>query len=160
MFPWNLFPFNKDAKSKLNQMKPADIQQYVQEMMDKLMPDSMQKMDPQDMFQRMSPTNGNNQQNQTKVKKFDYVAFETHHHCFIRIPIVEESWLKVVRIYYTSNQVIIEHIPEQQDKHTILLPTTVRRKGSTAHYKDNILEIKIQKNNDMQFSEIDVSDIN
>ncbi|WP_445491132.1 Hsp20/alpha crystallin family protein [Niallia sp. 03133] len=160
MFPWNLFPFNKDAKSKLDHMKPNDIQQYVQEMMDKLMPDSLQKMDPQDMFKNMSQMKHSNQMNQTAPgKKLDYVVFETHHHCYVRIPIIEEEWLKSVKIYFTSNQVIIEHVPQPQDKHTILLPTIVRKKGSTADYKDRILEIKMQKSTEMQYSEIDVSEI-
>ncbi|MFT8322341.1 MAG: Hsp20/alpha crystallin family protein [Bacillus sp. (in: firmicutes)] len=161
MFPWNLFPFNKDTKSKLNTMKPGDIQHYVQEMMDKLMPDSLQKMDPQDMVKNMSQMKNPGQMNPTEhKKKLDYMVFETHHHCYIRIPIIEEEWLKTIKIYFTSYQVIIEHIPNQEDKHTISLPTTVRKKGSTANYKDHILEIKMQKNNEVQYSEIDVSEIN
>ncbi|MER2059968.1 MAG: Hsp20/alpha crystallin family protein, partial [Niallia sp.] len=54
MFPWNLFPFNNDSKNRMDQMNPQDIQKYVQEMMDKLMPDSLQKMEPNKMFQDLS----------------------------------------------------------------------------------------------------------
>lgn len=159
MFPWNLFPFNKDAKSKMHGMKPADIQNYVQEMMDKMMPESLQKMNPQDMFKNITSANNGAPTNQSANKLFDYVVFETHYHCFIRIPIADEVWLKNMKIYYTSNQVIIQHIPKESDKHIITLPSIVRRKGSTATYKDNILEIKIQKSNEMNYSEIDVTEI-
>ncbi|GKU80859.1 Hsp20/alpha crystallin family protein [Niallia sp. NCCP-28] len=160
MFPWNLFPFNKDAKSKMNGMKPADIQNYVQEMMDKMMPDSLQKMNPQDMFKNITSANNSNTANQTANKLFDYVVFETHHHCFVRIPILDEAWLKNIKIYYTSNQVIIQHIPKESDKHIITLPSVVRKKGSIAAFKEGILEIKIQKSNEMSYSEIDVTEIN
>ncbi|PKG23412.1 Hsp20/alpha crystallin family protein [Niallia nealsonii] len=160
MFPWNLFPFNKDAKSKMNGMKPADIQNYVQEMMDKMMPDSLQKMNPQDMFKNITSANNSTPTNQATNKLFNYVVFETHHHCFVRIPIADEAWLKNIKIYYTSNQVIIQHIPTEPDKHIITLPSVVRKKGSTATFKDNILEIKIQKSNEMSYSEIDVTEIN
>ena len=33
VFPWNLFPFNKETQNKLQQMKPEDINQYVQNAM-------------------------------------------------------------------------------------------------------------------------------
>jgi HSP20 family molecular chaperone IbpA len=159
MFPWNLFPFNKDSKNKMGQMKPADIQKYVQDMMDKLMPDSLQKMNSEDLFKNMTNMN-TNQQNDSQSKKFNYLVFETHHHVYVRIPILEESWLERVKIFYTSNQLIIQHIPNHEEKHVITLPSIVKRKGSSANYKESILEIKIYKNIDIQYSEIDVTEIN
>lgn len=160
MFPWNLFPFNKDAKSRMDQMNPQDIQKYVQEMMDKLMPESLQKMEPEQMFQSFSKGTNFRNDNINHAEKFNYVVFETHHHVYIRIPILDSSWLEHVKIYYTSNQLIIQHIPIFEDKHTITLPAIVRKKGSVALYKDDILEIRIQKNIDIHYSEIDVTEMN
>ncbi len=157
MFPWNLFPFNKDTKNKMNQMRPGDIQNYVQDMMNKMMPESLQKMNSDDMFKNMSQM-ANNQQG-TNQQKFDYVVFETHHHVFIRIPIKEEIWLERVKVYYTSSQLVIQNIPELESKHTINLPSLVRKKGSIANYKEGVLEIMIQKNGQNQYSEIEVTEL-
>lgn len=157
MFPWNLFPFNKDTKNKMQQMRPAEIQKYVHDMMDKLMPESLQKMYTDEMFQNMSQMT--NRQTGAEPNKFDYLVFETHHHVYVRIPIKEEIWLERAKVYYTSSQLIIQHIPDEESKHTINLPSLVRRKGSTANYKDGVLEIMIQKNTQVQYSEIEVSDL-
>ena len=158
MFPWNLFPFNKDAKNRMDQMNPQDIQKYVQQMMDKLMPDSLQKMEPDKMFQSFSKGENFRNDNINHSEKFNYVVFETHH--YVRIPILDSNWLEHLKIFYTSNQLIIQHIPSFEDKHTITLPAIVRKKGSVALYKDDILEIRIQKNIDIQYSEIDVTEMN
>ncbi|KAB7673044.1 Hsp20/alpha crystallin family protein [Bacillus sp. B1-b2] len=161
MFPWNLFPFNKESKGKLDQMKPQDIQKYVQDMMDKMMPESLQNqtMNPESMFKNFSQARNMNNENVTKEEKFHYMVFETHHHVFVRIPIKDPVWLDQIKIFYTSNQIIIQHIPNMEDKQTITLPAVVKRKGSAAVYKDDILEIRIQKNSDIQYSEIDVTEM-
>lgn len=163
MFPWNLFPFNKDSKGKLDQMKPQDIQKYVQEMMDKMMPESLQNMNqnmnPESMFKNFSHVRNSNNENISKAEKFHYMVFETHHYVFVRIPIIDPSWLNDIKIYYTSNQIIIQNIPNPEDKQSIPLPAVVKRKGSAAVYKDDILEIRIQKNSDIQYSEIDVTEM-
>ena len=45
------------------------------------------------------------------------------------------------------------------DTHKIPLPSLVKKKGTTAHYKEGMLEIKIPKNMDLQFSEVDITEI-
>jgi HSP20 family molecular chaperone IbpA len=159
MFPWSIFPFNKDAKSTLQKMKPDEIDKYVQDIMEKMMPGSMRgMMNPQDIF------NGFQQPLATQAapstRAMQTTAFETNDFVFVRIPIKNDEWLKSLQIYHTSNQLIIEHIPENDDKHTIVLPAIVRKKGAVANYKDGMLEIRIPKNVDMQFSQIDVTEIN
>ena len=86
-------------------------------------------------------------------------AFETHDFVFVRIPIKKEEWIKQLQIYHTSNQLIVEHIPDHEDKHTVTLPAIVKKKGAVANYKDGMLEVRIPKNVDMQFSQIDVTEI-
>lgn len=156
MFPWSLFPFSKDMKNMMKQMKPDEIEKYVQSFMNQMMPQNMQgMMNPQSF---MPGFNNETKQNQTS-SPLSTTVFETHDYVFVRIPIKSEQWLKDMRIYHTSNQMIIEHIPEQADKHTIVLPAIVKKKGASALYKDGMLEIKIPKNVDMQYSEIDVTEI-
>jgi HSP20 family molecular chaperone IbpA len=154
MFPWHLFPFHKDTNNTMKQMKPEDINQYVENIMGQMIPNQMQgMMNPKDMMKGF-----NNQANQPTPSSFPSSVFETHDFVFVRVPIKEERWRKDMRLYHTSNQMIIEHIPEHNDKHTITLPALVKKKGTTATIKDGILEVKIPKNVDMQYSEIDVTD--
>ncbi|WNS73867.1 Hsp20/alpha crystallin family protein [Bacillus sp. DTU_2020_1000418_1_SI_GHA_SEK_038] len=155
MFPWSSFPFNKDMKNMMKQMKPDEVNKYVQSIMDQMMPQQMQgMMNPQNIMPGFNNGNGQSQ----KLNSLPSSVFETHDDVFVRIPIKNEQWLKDMRIYHTSNQIIIEHIPEHEDKHTIILPALVRKKGATALYKDGTLELKIPKNIDMQYSEIDVTE--
>jgi HSP20 family molecular chaperone IbpA len=162
MFPWNLFPFNKDMKENLQKMKPEEINNYVQDIIGKVMPGNFRgMMNPQDMFNGFQPfsssPSGNTSSGPTGT--LNSTAFETHDFVYVRIPIKDEEWIKSIRIYHTTNQLIVEDIPERQDKHIITLPSIVKKKGATANFKDGILEVKIPKNVDMQFSQIDVTEI-
>ncbi|RYI31099.1 Hsp20/alpha crystallin family protein [Bacillus infantis] len=161
MFPWNLFPFNKDMKKTMQQLKPDEIDKYVQNMMGQLFPQSTQGMGgPQNMMQGFSPfQQGNPDPSPPGSSKLDTSVYETHDYVYVRIGIKDESWLKQLKLYHTSNQIILEHIPEFENKHTITLPAIVKRKGSSASFKDSMLEVRIPKNIDMQFSEIEVTEI-
>lgn len=157
MFPWNMLPFNKDTKNLMNQMKPEEIEKYVQEMMAKMMPQNMQGiMNPLSM-NSASPLAQNPSGSQPSP--LDSAVFETHNYVYVRLPIKKEEWLKEIKIYHTSNQMIIENIPDKNDKHTITLPAIVKKKGATAQHKDGMLEIKVPKSIDMQFSEIDITEL-
>ncbi len=158
MFPWNMFPFNKNMKETLEKMKPEEIDNYVQDIIGKILPSNMRgMMNPQDMFSGFQSAAGPQQQSAAGVLNSN--AFETHDFVYVRIPIKNEEWIRKLRIYHTSNQLIVEHIPQHEDKHTITLPAIVRKKGAAANYKDGILEVKIPKNIDMQFSQIDVNEM-
>jgi HSP20 family molecular chaperone IbpA len=165
MFPWNIFPFNKDTKGTMQQMKPEDINQYVQDMMGKMFPANMGGMfptnmggmfNPQDMMKNIHPDVNFKQPSNTSLQSS---VFETHDNVFVRIQINSEEWLNQMKLYHTSNHMIVEHIPESTDKHTIVLPAIVKKKGASARYKDGMLEIQVPKNMDLQFSEIDVKEI-
>ncbi|MBB2481919.1 hypothetical protein H5P36_17230 [Bacillus sp. APMAM] len=62
-----------------------------------------------------------------------------------------------IKIYHTSNQLIIENSSDG-NRDTITLPALVKKKGTTAQYKDEILEVKMPKSVDMQYTEVDVSE--
>jgi hypothetical protein len=157
MFPWNLFPFNKDMKENLQKMKPEEINNYVQDVIGKVMPGNFRgMMNPQDVFNGFQPGAPSSTASSSPLNSS---AFETHDFVYVRIPIKDEEWIKLIRIYHTSNQLIVENIPQREDKHIITLPAIVKKKGSSANYKDGILEVKIPKNVDMQFSQIDVTEI-
>ncbi|GLB61140.1 Hsp20/alpha crystallin family protein [Cytobacillus sp. NCCP-133] len=157
MFPWNFFPFNKDMKNFSKQMKPEEIDKYIQNLMGQMFPQNMQGMTAAPDF--MKGFNAASNHSHTNTPVLNSSVFETHDHIFVRVPIKNEEWLKEMKLFHTSNQMIIEHIPEKDDQHFITLPAIVKRKGSSAQFKDGCLEIKIPKNVDMQYSEIDVTEI-
>lgn len=161
MFPWNMFSFNKDDQHRLQKMKPDEINKYVQDLMEKMVPAGLKDMmNPFEFMHGFQSPNGT--QPSTSEKRVDILRstiFETHDYVFVRIPINNETWLKEMAIYHTSNQLIVEHIPKYEDKHTITLPAIVKKKGSSANYKDGMLEVRIPKNIDMQFSQIDVTEM-
>ncbi|WHY65345.1 Hsp20/alpha crystallin family protein [Neobacillus sp. SuZ13] len=141
----------------MTKMKPEEINNYVQDVLGKLMPGNMKAgINPAEMFQGFqspvsSPLSTSDPLHST--------AFETHNYVYVRISIKQEEWVKQLRIYHTSNQLILEHIPHHEDKHTITLPAIVKKKGATATFKDGVLEVKIPKNIDLQYSQIDVTEI-
>lgn len=157
MFPWNMFPFNKDMKDAMQKMKPEEIDKYVQDIIGKVLPQNMRggMMNPMEMFNGMQST----ATRQHSDGALNSSAFETHDYVYVRIPIKKEEWVRKLKLYHTSNQLILEDIPDDGDKHTITLPAIVKKKGAAANFKDGILEIKIPKNIDMQFSQIDVTEI-
>ena len=163
MFPWNLFQFNKDMQSKMKQMNPEEVNQYVQKMMDNMFSSGFpHNMNNQEMMKNVHPFQSthehpNSQSNDSHLK---YSIFETHECIFVRIQIDSEKWLEELKVYHTSNLLILEHIPSYTDKHSIPLPSLVKKKGSTASFKDGILEIKMGKNIDMQYSEVDITELN
>lgn len=153
-----MFPFNKDMKDTLQKLKPEEIDKYVQDIIAKVVPGGMRgMMNPQDLFSNSQSPGGS--QSQPSTGSLNSTAFETHDYVFVRIPIKDDEWIKKLKVYHTSNQLIVEHIPGHGDKHIITLPAIVKKKGATAHFKDGVLEVKIPKNIDMQFSEIDVTEI-
>ena len=144
-------------------MKPEEINQYVQNAMEQMgkmfHPSAQSHMNPQELFKSFQ-TAENETSSHSPVQKesgIQYSVYETHDFVFVRIVIEQEEWLQQLKLYHTSNLLIIENIPEPGKKHTITLPALVKKKGSSAQYKEETLEIKILKNIDMQFSEIDIS---
>lgn len=135
-------------------MNPDEIDQFIKGILGNVMPSqSESSINPKDIVNqyRNSPPQ---QANTLKTS-----AFETHDSVFVRIPIKDEAQLRELRIYHTPNQLIVENLPERDHKHSINLPAMVKKKGSSAKYRDGILEIKLIKSYDIQYSQIDVTEM-
>lgn len=135
-------------------MKPDEIDQFIKGILGNVMPaQSGSNMNPNDIINhyQSQPSHQTNPLNSS--------TFETHDSVFVRIPIKDELLLKELRIYHTANQLKVENIPERDSKHSITLPAIVKKRGSSAKYKDGILEIKLIKSYDIQYSQIDVSNL-
>lgn len=147
-------------RNQMKQMKPEEMQDYVKNIMEQTLPKYMQEMmKPEGFMKGFQPESGTwtEASNDHEQTKFQTSVFETHDYVYVMITVHDQNQLQNLKLFHTSNQLIIEDIPQLADKQTITLPAIVKRKGAKALYKDGILEIKIPKNIDMQFSEIDVS---
>jgi HSP20 family molecular chaperone IbpA len=168
MFPWSLFPFNNGMKDQMNQMNPKEMDTYIQGMMKKMFPGGWESMmNPNDMmngtqsFTNPMGNNGNNNNHEEAPRSSSAIpttVFETFEDIYIRFHVPSEEWMKHLKIFHTSNQAIIENIPGNGERQVITLPCLVKKKGAVAQYKEGILELKIPKSIDMQYTEIDVSE--
>ncbi|PLT34991.1 Hsp20/alpha crystallin family protein [Bacillus sp. V5-8f] len=160
MFPWNfLFPFLKNNRDNLPKSFPFDIQSLINQVVSQVIPDNLQQMMDQHTNQGVQNSKQNVQNSKRNNHPLNADVFETHSEVYVRVPIKDPEWVKQVKIFHTTNQSIIEGIPDQEDKHVITLPAIVKKKGSTAKYKDDTLEIRLVKNTDFQYSQIDVTEI-
>ncbi|HEY4551977.1 MAG TPA: Hsp20/alpha crystallin family protein [Bacillaceae bacterium] len=146
MFPWGLFPFNEELKKLSGKVNPADIENYISQTINKFIPPHMDHLHAQ---QKAETENS---------LEFSAKVFETFDDVFIRIPLEQEHTLGQIRIFHTSNQAIIENLLKEGDRHTVTLPAIVKRKGAKAVAKDRMLEIKIPKNIDFQYTEVDIEE--
>ncbi|MGJ7921484.1 Hsp20/alpha crystallin family protein [Neobacillus sp. LXY-4] len=157
MFPWNLFPFNQNMKQTMNSFRPEDIEKYTQDIIGKMMSNHRGgMMNPQELLKNMFPDSNFQDSSQSSLQ---YTIYDTHEHVYVRITIKAEEWLKKIKIYHTANLIMIENIPNPDDKHSLTLPAMVKKKGATANYRDGILEISIPKSVELQYSEIDITEM-
>ncbi|MGE8077765.1 Hsp20/alpha crystallin family protein [Peribacillus loiseleuriae] len=156
MFPWSsLFSFQKNSSDKIKHMNPNDIQSFMNQIFSQAMPDQMQQF----MNQQNPNSNSHTQQNTSSDEKLQTAVFETHSDVYVRILIKDSTCIRNLKIYHTSNQLLIDGIPGCEEKLVTTLPCIVKKKGTTAQYKNETLEIRLAKQQDIQFSEIDVSEI-
>lgn len=155
MFPWNVFPFMKGMKQNMN---PQEVDSYVQDMMKKMFPGGFESMmNANSTMGGATPQHTPHQSSEQSVSIPAHV-FESFEDVYVRFELKDEGLMKKVKIFHTSNQAIIENIPSDGDRQVMTLPCLVKKKGASAHFRDGILEVKIPKSTDMQFTEIDVSD--
>ncbi|WP_456274452.1 Hsp20/alpha crystallin family protein [Bacillus sp. AK031] len=167
MFPWNsFFPFNKNMKDMMKNMNPQEVDQYVKGMMKQMFPNDWQNVQqPGDLMKNMSSMmqsgTGRESREEPPTQHTDNIPvniFESLESIYIQIKLPDEELVRKVKVFHTSNQAIVENIPSDGERQVITLPSLVKKKGSSAQYKDGILEIKIPKSIDLQYTEIDVAE--
>ncbi|MGD6802901.1 Hsp20/alpha crystallin family protein [Rossellomorea aquimaris] len=150
----------------MKSMNPQDVDQYVKGVMKQMFPSDWQgTQDPDDFMKNMNNmmSGGRNDSEKTdtpheSAEKIPVNIFEALESIYIQIKIQDEDLVKSMKVFHTSNQAILENIPSAGERQVITLPCLVKKKGSSAQYKDGILEIKIPKSIDLQYTEIDVSE--
>ncbi len=154
MFPWNLFPNNKqqmpDWMKYLNQ---SGLEKQMEQLLSMLSPEQFGSL----MKQGLSSDPAEDPEREGKATgSFEPAIFETHDYVFVRLPIAEEE-LPNLKLYHTNNRIILNGLPPHREESlTCPLPCLVKKKGAKSSYKDGILEIILFKIPDSQYSEISV----
>lgn len=157
MFPWKKnFPFNQSGQmpESFKNMNPKNVEDYIQNVMGNVFGEGFPQQFP---FQGSMPGNmpGNMVQS-SKQAQTSTELFETNDHIFVKVQASDEQ-LKNLRVQHSSNQLFILDYPSKGEQKKLVLPAIVKRKGTKASYRNGILEIKLQKNEDLQISEIEIT---
>ncbi|MDA7027786.1 spore gernimation protein GerT [Bacillus sp. CLL-7-23] len=154
MFDWQrFFPFQQFSKNGFRNTDPKDVEHYIHQVMTSVFGPRYEDQFPfRDPLSKETPVT-----RETPVKETDpFDIFETVSHIFVKIPLTREQ-LDLIKIKHTSQTLILENYPEEEQQKKIVLPSLVRRKGTKAVFKDDILEIMFLKNEDFNLSEIEIS---
>ncbi|ADM38124.1 Hsp20/alpha crystallin family protein [Bacillus spizizenii ATCC 6633 = JCM 2499] len=151
MFEWNkYFPFhNQFSKEALKKADPKEVETYVNRVME-----SVFGSDYAAQFPFRDPLPKKEQPAKPDAKP-DIDIFETADHVFVKVPI-SESQLEQLKIKHTSHALMIENFPNLGHPKKINLPCLVKRKGTKAVYKDGLLEVMFQKQQDYNMSEVEI----
>lgn len=163
MFPWNLNGNLQDYIKQFTNVKPNEIDEFIKKILSSHVP--FQPSPQTDVKSReQQPSTLTNKEakmtpNSTKPKNepLEIKVFESHEDVFVHFPLQNKYDIKAGKIFYNSNQLILKDIPNIGDKHKVLLPAIVQQRGAKINYKNGILQIKIPKADDLQFTEIDLN---
>lgn len=146
---WKDFnPFNKDTPN----MNDFSIENYIKQVLSQSMPSSLLP----NLFNESEKNDGNDHKENNYKQRRNYQVFELHYFVIVRIEIEPHIDVNDLKIYHTSNQLILEGLPDKNGKKVIPLPAVVHHKGTKAIFKDHILEISIPKGKDNRLTQIDV----
>lgn len=158
MNPWNvLFPFQKYMKQFSAGPDGKDMESFMSNMFSNWQksgfnPQGSSSNEHDSYFDQTT------HEADDGASTIDASVFETHSDVYVRIAIPDRSAMQHVKIYHTSNTSILEGYPTNEDRHVFTLPAIVKKKGSNATYRDGILEIRLTKATDLQYSEINVTE--
>lgn len=148
------FPFKGGLQKWLSENSyGGDINKYVQEMITQSMAHSTEHHHVTDAMEIFDQEKRKPEHTDSSL---NISTFETHDHVYVRVHIKDESQLATIKVFHTSNQLIIEGLPFLEEKHVVTLPSIVKMKGAISEYRDDYLQIKMVKKIDLQFTEIDV----
>lgn len=151
MFEWNkYFPFhNQFSKEALKKADPKEVETYVNRVMESVFGSDYAAQFP---FRDPLPKKEHPAKPDAKP---DIDIFETADHVFVKVPI-SEGLLEQVRIKHTSHELLLENFPSSEHPQKVNLPCLVKRKGTKAVYKDGLLEVMFQKQQDYNMSEVEI----
>ena len=161
MFPWNQYEnINEYVKQLLN-LRPNEIDEFVKNIISSNIPHASNTSNTNEKERDKKTSTIPNKtvpvEPQKKKEPLEIKVFESHEDVFVQFPVDKKNDLQAGKIYYNSNQLVIKDIPNIGDKHKVLLPAIVQQRGAKLHFKNGVLQIKIPKADDIQFTEIDLN---
>lgn len=90
----------------------------------------------------------------TPERKKDYHAFETHDHVIVQVLIPGGQGSFSLKLLLNSYSLSIKNLPGTTGDLTIPLPAPVKAKTAKAHYKNQTLEIVMDKRSEEPLTEI------
>lgn len=164
MFPWNLNGNLQDYIKQFTNVKPNEVDDFIKKILSSHVPfqaspqpDMKSREQKPSTLTNKEPTINPNNSTKHKNESLEIKVFESHEDVFVHFPLKNKNDVKAGKIFYNSNQLIIKDIPNIGDKHKVLLPAIVQQRGAKINYKNGILQIKIPKADDLQFTEIDLN---
>jgi hypothetical protein len=155
MLPFQFFsPFKGGIQKWLTQNSyGGEIDKFVQEMIAQSLSNSNQNNHVSDAIGMFDQEE---RKQETPNSPLNISFFETHDHVYVKVPIKDVDQLSNLKMFHTTNQIIIEGFPALEDRHVFPLPFIVKMKGASSEYRDDFLQVKMIKKIDLQYSEIDV----
>ncbi|HHW37021.1 MAG TPA: hypothetical protein GXX18_07270 [Bacillales bacterium] len=163
MFPWNLNGNLQDYIKQFSDIKPNEVDDFIKKILSSHMPYQPTPQSDMKTREQKKSTIPNKEPTitpshaQPKNEPIEIKVFESHEDVFVHFPLNNKNDIKTGKIYYNSNRLIIKDVPNIGDKHNVLLPAIVQQRGAKINYKNGILQIKIPKADDLQFTEIDLN---
>lgn len=162
------FPFFKGGLPKWlsQQYLNNDIQKFVHEVMEQSISTSLNNAKMMGSMymnseEERKPEKHEEEPEESKIMEpakasLQATTFESLDHVYVKILLTDSSRLSHLKVYHNSNQLILEGIPDRDDRHVINLPSTVTMKDTVSEFRDSFLQVKMRKRNDPQFTEIAV----
>ena len=155
MFPWNLFPNNKQQQMPdwMKYLNQSGLEKQMEQLLSMLSPEQFGNLMKQGLSSGTAQEADRDEESRSGIQP---AIFETHDYVFVRLTIKEEE-LPCLKLHHTNNRVILSGLPPNTEESlTYPLPCLVKKKGAKSSYKDGILEIILFKIPDTQYSEISV----
>lgn len=113
------------------------IEDYVRDILSQVLPDEVMQNSSMSMPSRPHPS-----------------VFDTHHDTIVRVKVPEHTSAQELKVFFNTSQLRILGLEEKEK--VIPLPTPGRFDGSKAVFKDNILEIRIPKELNELYQEVNI----
>ncbi|KIL80321.1 Hsp20/alpha crystallin family protein [Bacillus badius] len=157
MFPFQSpFPLMNDWQKWMKHVNEQEVEKYVQNILSSSLPSTWQTNGEPVDFLRKQAADDTPSSSPEETFSLQETVFETHEAVYVRVPVSNPGIFNELKIFHTSNQLILEGLPAPDSKRVIVLPAIVKRKGAAAQHKDGVLQIMIPKEIDFQYTEIDV----
>lgn len=162
MFPWGQYENFNDFLKQVMNMKPDDVEDFVNNIMSNTpyAPNFFNDQKERSKNPKNNRKATETANNSTEIKKNQNIKtkiFESHEDVFVQFQIKNKQDLKAGKIFYNSNQLVLKNIPDIGDEQKVLLPAIVKQRGAKTLYKNGVLQIRIPKADDIQFTEIDLN---